>query len=120
MITELHDQLPAISLTSESIISVPLTPTGFRSTNQIPISLLAKNVTFVWDTPAPSGRAVQYYELTLSPEPLTPTNDIRASTFEVSLTSYTTHTASLTAVNCAGRSLPITIKVGKSTMDCMS
>lgn len=99
---------------STSIISAPLAPTGFQTTQQFPISITAENVTFAWDELAPSGITVQYYELNIFPASLSQTSDILASPFVVSLTPYITHTASLTAVNCVGRSPTIALETGKN------
>lgn len=90
---------------------MPLVPTGFRSTQQFQISVDVTNITFEWDFPP--GDTVDHYELITYPNALSPSDDILTSPITVSLLPYRIHTATLTAVNCIGKSLPITTEVGK-------
>lgn len=93
------------------MFSVPPAPTGLQSAQQFQISVSKTIVTFTWKQGTISGI---HYELVLSPNPLIPLiNGTLSSPFNVTLTPYLKHSASLFARNCVGRSLPNTIQVGK-------
>ena len=57
--------------------------------------------------------SAQYYELVTAEDPEPLATGILAPPHTVSLLPYRTYIVSLYAVNCVGRSPPITIEVGK-------
>ena len=94
---------------------VPRTPTGFAVTGE---NYTDENitVTFDWDLPQGMGPhvIVDYYIITIMPaslsHPVMTTVD-NTSTWMVTLSYNAPYTVEITAVNCAGRSVPFTLNI---------
>ena len=89
---------------------VPLTPTGFSITGQNDSLHYNTTITFEWDPPQGRGpeAIVDYYSILVTPRPLShpPSNIVYFTPWNVTLDYNIVHTATITAVNCAGESNP--------------
>ena len=93
----------------------PLTPTGFRITNEY-YAVTNVIVTFEWDYPPKA--IVDSYRITISSPRLSPTSEYISTTIRNATLNYNqTYAASITAINCAGESgtllLPSTLEYSK-------
>ena len=93
--------------------SVPFPPINFNVTDEIHrVSNIT--VTFEWDPPQESGPAViiDTYEVSIIPRPLSHpiSNAIDGLSWNVTLEYNAEYTATITAENCAGVSLPFTLQ----------
>ena len=92
--------------------SVPFPPINFNVTDELHrVSNIT--VTFEWDPPQESGPAVivDTYEVSIIPRPLSHpiSNEIDGLSWNVTLEYNVEYTATITAENCAGVSLPFTL-----------
>ena len=97
--------------TTENIFSsslVPLTPTGFNFTATYPV-ILTTTITFKWDRPQSPGpeSIVEYYEILLSSMMESVLYTVSSSPWNVTLDYNVNYNASITAINCAGKSNPV-------------
>ena len=87
--------------------SVPQVPTGFDITEEYP-TVTDITLTYEWDSPQGMGPEVivDYYLITISPQPLSHSNTsvVSSSPWNVTVDYNVTYIASITAVNCAGQS----------------
>ena len=95
------------------ILSAPLQPIGFRISKTHVISDERAVITLVWFTQGADESLPQSFELTVTPQPLVPFGNIISSPFNVTVSPQYPYRASLTAVNCIGRSRTIILVIGK-------
>ena len=86
---------------------VPLTPTGFSIIMEY-YTVMDSTVTFEWDPPPGSGpeSIVDNYTIIITPTPVSHSmnNVVLYSPWNVTLNYNVEYTATITAVNCAGKS----------------
>ena len=95
------------------LFSVPLSPTGFKITQQMDTLHYNTTITFKWDPPPGVGpeAIVDYYPIIVTPRPLSHpvSNRVYSTPWIVTLDYNIVFTATITAVNCAGESSPFVL-----------